>query len=163
MNRSGSMFGAEVWTFQMQDDIYLKVNPELKTSTDILIDYLKKGLTPVPDLCTCALKDELHRGMNKKLNLLQKELNQEFLTVAKKYIIIDSDTIPVVIDRELAERFCAGDGDWKMLQKNSVSIAKHYLKGDKVVELKKGLYCWQLPYSSFLGYMESIAVSDKSF
>ena len=156
VNRGGSMSDAEIWTFQMQDDPCLKENPGLQLSADVLVDYLKKGLIPAPALSTCSLQDELHRRTDKKLDLCQKELDQEFKTVAEKYIIIDSNTVPVVIGRELAERFCAGDGDWKMLQKHSVSIAKYHLDRYRVAELRQGLYYWQLPYSSFLGYMEGI-------
>lgn len=156
VNRDGSIPAAEVWTFQMQDDPCLKANPGLEMSADVLVDYLEKGLIPAPTLSTRSLQDELHRRADKKLDLYRKELDQEFKTVAEKYIIIDSDTVPVVIGRELAERFCAGEGDWKMLQKHSVSIARYYLDRYRVVELKHGLYYWQLPYSSFLGYMEGI-------
>ena len=156
VNRGGSMSDAEIWTFQMQDDPCLKKNPGLEVSADVLVDYLKKGSIPAPALSTCSLQAELHRRADKKLDLCQKELGQEFKTVAEKYIIIDSNTVPVVIDRDLAERFCAGEGDWKMLQKHSVSIAKYYLDRYRVAELRQGLYYWQLPYSSFLGYMEGI-------
>lgn len=113
-------------------------------------------MTPAPALSTRSLQDELPRKTDKKRNLLQKELAQEFQTVAENYVIIDSNTVPVVIDRKLAEKFCVGDGDWKMLQKHSVPIAKYHLAQYRVAERKQGLYCWQLPYSPFLGYMEGI-------
>ena len=162
VNRGGSMSDAEIWTFQMQDDPCLKKNPGLEVSADVLVDYLKMGSIPAPALSTCSLQDELHRRADKKLDLCQKELGQEFKTVAEKYIIIDSDTVPVVIDRDLAERFSIGDGDWKTLQSHSVSIARYRLDQYSVAELKPGLYCWQLPYSSFLGYMEGVIQNEGS-
>lgn len=156
INRNGLLDDADVWTFQMQDDPLLKRNPGLEGSAAILLKHLEEDLTPAPELSTRSIEDELRQETCRKFDLYSKEMAQEFQTVAEKFVVIDSNTVPVVVDPELAESFCAGNGDWQLLQKNSVSIPKYNLDRYRVAELKPGLYSWELPYSSFLGYMEGI-------
>ena len=156
INRNGLLDDAEVWTFQMQDDSLLKRNPRLEGSAAVLLKYLEEGLIPAPKLSTRSIQDELRQEASRRLDLYSKETAREFQTVAEKFVVIDSDTVPVVVDPKLAESFCTGSGDWQLLQQNSVSIPKYHLDRYRVVELKPGLYCWELPYSSFLGYMEGI-------
>ncbi len=151
---------AEVWTFQMQDDPLLKRNPGVEGSAAILLRYLEEGLTPAPELSTRSIEDELRQEASRRLDLYSKEAAREFQTVAEKFVVIDSDTVPVVVDRKLAESFRIGSGNWQPLQKNSVSILKCHLDRYPVVELKPGLYCWELPCSFFLGYMEGIVGED---
>lgn len=156
VNRNGSQKDAEVWTFQLQDAPLLKRNPGLERSAAVLLKYLKEGLTPAPELSTRSIEDELKQESSRRFDLYLKETELEFQTIAEKFVVIDSDTVPVVVDPKLAENFRLGYGDWQLLQKNSVSIPKYHLDRYRVVELKPGLYCWELPYSSFLGYMEGI-------
>src|SRR5699024_9855338 len=131
-------------------------NPGLEGSAAILLKYLEEGLTPAPELSTRSIQDELRQEASRKLDLYSKETARELQTVAENFDVIDSDSVPVVVDTKLAESVCSGSGDWQLLQENSVSIPKYYLDRYRVVELKPGLYHWELPYSSFLGYMEGI-------
>ena len=156
VDRNGLLDDAEVWTFQMQDDPLLKRDPGVERSAAVLLGYLKEGLTLAPELSTRAIEDELRQEAARRLDLYSKETAQEFQTIAEKFVVIDSDTVPVVVDPKLAENFRLGRGDRQLLQKNSVSIPKYHLARYRVVESKPGLYCWKLPYSSFLGYMEGI-------
>lgn len=166
INRSGSMGYAEVWTFQLQDEPKdgpnLKRNAGLDLSAAVLMDYLRKGMTPSPALSTCSIRDELHREAHTHMDLLEKEADLEFETVAEKFCVIDSQTVPVVVDKELAEDFRSRRCSWQDLQRNSISLGVNRIKEFYVPEIAPGLFLWERPYSPFLGYMEGVLQDKKS-
>ncbi len=89
----------------MQDDSLLKRNPRLEGSAAVLLKYLEEGLIPAPKLSTRSIQDELRQEASRRLDLYSKETAREFQTVAEKFVVIDSDTVPVVVDPKLAESF----------------------------------------------------------
>ena len=80
----------------------------------------------------------------------------QFQTVDQEFKVIDSDTVPAVIDDSLAEAIARGKGDWCALQKKSVSIRRYKIKEWNLKEIADGVYQWSLGYDDFLGYMSGI-------
>ena len=158
INRNGEYQKSHIWSFSMQDDFLLRNNPSLMDSTYILSRYFEKGISISPDLCTQAIQDEL------KLNnisdfikdLDRAERTQNFVEVADKFRIIDSDTVPVVADKYLKEKIKSGDCDWKDIQKKAIMIRKYWVKELNLPEIRSGIYDWDLQYSEFLGIMDGL-------
>lgn len=47
--------------------------------------------------------------------LLEYEASMEYQTIDEKFHVIDSDTVPAVVDPALAKAISFGKGDWKLL------------------------------------------------
>ena len=88
--------------------------------------------------------------------LMNQENAMQFQTVDREFKVIDSDTVPAVIDDSLAEAIARGSGDWRALQKKSVSIRRYKVKAWNLKEIADGVYQWTLGYDDFLGYMSGI-------
>ena len=137
----------------------LKQNPQLASSINVLKSYFQKGVKITPELSTKAMNDEIIRDdscLKKIRQLLEYEAAMEFQTVDKEFNVIDSDTVPAVIDPALAKAITFGKGDWKLLQKKSVSIRRYQIKNWNLDEIAKGVYQWTLRYDDFLGYMTGV-------
>ena len=80
----------------------------------------------------------------------------QFQTVDQKFKVIDSDTVPAVIDDSLSEAIARGRSDWRALQKKSVSIRRYNIKAWDLKEIADGVYQWTLGYDDFLGYMSGV-------
>ena len=170
INRGGEYPDAVLWSFMMQDDVMLKSNPGVRHSAEILNGYFKKGITIEPDLSTQAIRDELtlyDEDVKKRKRLAEDEEGLSFESVADKFKVIDSDTVPVLVDSDIALQFEFGGGNSKLLQKKSVSVARYNLAKWNVREIRKGLYQWTLLYDDFLGIMAGVIslakVSDKAY
>ena len=87
---------------------------------------------------------------------MEQEDAMQFQTVDHAFTVIDSDTVPVVIDDSLAEAIARGRSDWHTLQKESVSIHRYRIKEWNMKEITAGVYQWTLGYDDFLGYMSGI-------
>lgn len=95
--------------------------------------------------------------MSASISVCQRPLSGAFSTRS-----IESDTIPVVADGEIARLIENGQGDWQMLQKKSVSIRCEKIKAWHPKELAKGVYRWTLRYDPFLGYMRGVLDEEKA-
>ena len=80
----------------------------------------------------------------------------KFKTVNEKFEVIESDTVTAVVDEKLAQEITEGKGDWRQLQRKSVSIRRVKAQEWKLKETAKGVYRWTLPYDTFLGYMRGV-------
>ena len=88
--------------------------------------------------------------------LMEQEDAIQFQTVDHAFTVIDSDTVPAVIDDSLAEAIARGKSDWHTLQKESVSIRRYKIKEWNLKEIVAGVYQWTLGYDDFLGYMYGV-------
>lgn len=137
----------------------LKQNPQLKFSVEVLEHYFQENVKITPELSTKAMNDEMIRDgscLKEIKELLQQEAAMEFQTIDEKFRIIDSDTVPAVVDPALAKEISIGKGDWKLLQKKAVSVRRYRIKEWNLKEIANGAYQWTLRYDDFLGYMAGV-------
>lgn len=87
---------------------------------------------------------------------MQHEDAMQFQTVDREFNVMDSDTVPAIIDASLAEVIARGKSDWHALQKKSVSIRRYKIEMWKLQEIAGGVYRWTLGYDDFLGYMHGV-------
>ena len=159
VNRHGDSACADMWSFSLRDDSMLTQNKGTKCSAAVLDNYFEKNIPIVPELSTCAMNDEIIRDGSciKTIQyLIKQEEEIQFQTVDQEFKVIDSDTVPAVIDDSLSEAIARGRGDWHALQKKSVSIRRYKIKEWNLKEIADGVYQWTLGYDDFLGYMSGI-------
>lgn len=158
VNRNGEYKNSEIWSFDMQDDPMLKNNPSLQDSIYILSRYFRDGVNISANLSTKAICDELNRDniLDFVNDLDRAEKAQNFVDVADKFKIIDSDTVPVITDEDLKRKIKNGDCNWKDIQKKAVMIRKYWVKKLGLIEIRNGICDWNRSYSKFLGIMEGL-------
>lgn len=159
VGRNGEYPDAEIWSFVLQENSMLKQNPQLKFSVEVLEHYFQENVKITPELSTKAMNDEMIRDgscLKEIKELLQQEAAMEFQTIDEKFRIIDSDTVPAVVDPALAKEISIGKGDWKLLQKKAVSVRRYRIKEWNLKEIANGVYQWTLRYDDFLGYMAGV-------
>lgn len=159
VDRNGLYGDAKMWSFSMQDDTMLTRNPGVKISAGLLEEYLQDGIEITPELSTKSIRDELQRGKSETKEmqaLIEAEAIQNFKTVNDRFHVIENDAIPVIVQADVAERIKQGQGNWREVQKYSVSIRRKNLKRWQVKQIVEDVYQWTLPYDSFLGYMDGV-------
>lgn len=164
VNRHGLYQYAEIWSFSLQDDSMLRQNPAFAYSREVLKEYFEKGIHISPELSTQSMNDEIIRNdscIEKMEKLIEWEDDLKFPEVDKEFTVIDSDTVQVVVDGSLATAIACGEGNWKQLQQNSVSIYRKKVQEWKIKEIANGVYQWTLGYDSFLGYMRGVLNIEK--
>lgn len=159
INRHGLEEDAEMWSFRLQDDPMLTKNPALNASAFVLERLLAKGVPIEPEQCTNAIAAEIayddSESMRRK-TLWDWENEYAFRTVAKAFVVIDSDTVTVVPDEALADQIRLGQADWRLLQKRGVSIPRKKAQRYALEEIRPDIFRWHLGYDGFLGYMAGI-------
>ena len=118
-----------------------------------------------PEWSTQSIQDELafdHRIRKTSRELWEQEQSRQFSEVAKRFQVVGSDTVTVVVNPELVQQICHGKGDWLPLQQQSVSIPRRYICKYHLQSIGNGLYAWTLPYNSFLGYMAGVIRQGSS-
>ena len=85
----------------------------------------------------------------------------QFKAVSDEFVVIESNTVPVVVDSAFAKSIEYGCADWQMLQKKSVSIRSERINTWGLKELAEGVYQWTLRYDPFLGYMRGVLDVEK--
>lgn len=159
VNRHGVSANAEMWSFSLRDDSALTRNKGMECSAAVLSSYFEKYIPIVPELSTRSMNDEiiLDDSCIKTIRqLMDQEEAMQFQTVDHAFTVIDSDTVPAVIDDSLAEAIARGKSDWHTLQKKSVSIRRYKIKEWNLKEIADGVYQWTLGYDDFLGYMHGV-------
>ena len=165
VNRHGAVENAEMWSFSMQDDSMLKTNPALETSREVLKTYFCRNMDIAPALSTQSLNEELTRDdgcICTIRNLIAAEEAMQFKTVDEQFEVIDSNTVSAVVDEMLVKAILAGKGDWRQLQRKSVSIRREKVQSWNLKEIAKGVYQWTLRYDSFLGYMRGVLDAENA-
>ena len=162
VNRGAEFNDSDVWTITLlKTDEHVVENPAWTVSARILQRFFTDGIDIAPDLCTEALTKELREhGICESLKALQKaEDTCAFETVEQKFRVIESDAVPVVVNKNLIERIeNFKEVSWRDIQRGSVQIRKNLCEKMAVQEARRypGLFLWKGEYSSFLGYMEGI-------
>lgn len=160
VNRNGKFTDAEMWSFSLQDDSMLSCNPGLKCSIEVLQSYFTKNTAIVPALSTRSMNDEIIRDdscIKTIKRLLKEESVGQFNTVDREFKVIDDDnTIIAVVDGSLAAAIEQGHGNWRELQKKSVSIHKKKAEWLKMRKIRGNIYQWMAGYDTFLGYMSGV-------
>lgn len=143
----------------MQDDPMLTRNPEIDISAEFLEEYLCNQEEITPELSTKSIRDELDRGRNEMeaiQALIRAERDCNFKSVCEKFHVIESDAVPAIVNASVAKKIKQGKGNWREIQKYSVSISKRKLEKWGAEKIAEDLYQWTLPYDSFLGYMSGV-------
>lgn len=164
VERNGIHKDAKMWCFSMQDDRMLTQNPEVKLSAELLEGYFREGVEITPELSTKSIIDELDQGKNlvKEIQaLMDAEVILNFETVNKKFKVIENDTIPVIVNPSVAEKIKYGHGNWREVQRCSVSISRRNLEKWEVMQIAEDIYQWTLTYDSFLGYMAGVLKQEE--
>lgn len=159
VNRHGESANAQMWSFSLRDDSMLTRNEDVKCAAEVLNDYFREGIPIIPGLSTRAMNDEINRDdscMTTIRHLIAQEKAMQFPKVDEAFKVIDSDTVPAVIDEAFAEAIAGGQGDWHMLQKKSVAIRHRKINAWKLKKIADGVYRWTLEYDDFLGYMHGV-------
>ncbi len=168
VNRHGTAANAEMWSFSLRDDSMLTRNKEMERSAEVLKGYFENNTSIAPENSTRSMHDEIVRD-NSCINaiqwLMEQEAEMQFKTVDNKFTVIDSDTVPAVIDASFASAIARGESDWRALQKKSVSIRRCMIRKWKLKkiagstdeeEVADGVYQWTLEYDDFLGFMRGV-------
>ena len=164
VDRNGFYKDAEMWSFSMQDDRLLSQNLALKVGMGLLEEYLRDGMEITPELSTKSIRDELQRGKletKEMRELMEAEIIQNFQTVNDQFHVIENDVIPVIVKADVAERIKQGHGNWREVQKYSVSIRRKNLKRWQVEQITEDVYQWTLSYDPFLGYMVGVLKQEE--
>lgn len=159
VNRNGVISDAEMWSFTLQDDSLLKDNPGLEDSQRVLRRYFEKGEVIIPEISTRSMDDEITQDdscLEDIQKLLVSEETRQFQEVADHFKVIDSNTICAIVDEELCVSISKGKGNWKELQRKSVSIRRSNLHSWCLKEITSNVYQWTLSYDGFLGYMAGV-------
>lgn len=159
VNRHGMDDDAQMWSFSLQDDSMLTKNKYLESSSVVLCNYFKNGVSINPELSTRSMNDEINQDdscMKTIKQLLNQEDLMQFRTLDQKFEVIDNDTVSVIVDAEFAQAIALGKGDWSTLQKKSVSIRRTKVKSWKMKEIAGDVYQWTMGYNDFLGYMYGV-------
>lgn len=168
VNRDGKWCCAEVWDFQLVEEGLIRSNPGLKNSREVL-GYLIAENKVDPEHATEAMAKELGIGdVRQQIDrIIEAEQSMRFPKVAAEFRVIESDTVPAVVDDGLAERLMERHlVSPNELQLFSVSI-RRYFTGEYALErIERGgltpfanypeVFRWTLGYDEFIGYMRGV-------
>lgn len=159
INRHGIDSNASMWSFEFQDDSMLNNNPQLAASVEVLRNYFMRNIEISPELSTQSMNDEIVRDdscLKVVRHLLKQEDAMQFETIENEFHVIDSNTVSVIVDASLADDVICGQGNWKLLQKKSVSIWREKIKCWNIKNITGDIYQWTLQYDKFWGYMRGV-------
>ena len=167
VSRSAEYAEAEVWDFRHDEEGFLTLHPQFKTSRAVLAQLFDEE-TVDPSQCTEALRRELNAGLGKMetsaLAILQAEREADYPEVAKLCRLITADTRTVLVNPDLIARFETRDRDQfpaaREVMKHSVQIWSSRLDEGKwplkPIGFEGELWAWIGEYDSFLGYMAGV-------
>lgn len=156
VNRHGMEKNALMWSFRLQDDSKLRVNPALADSQQVLEKYFQSNQPITAELSTTSINDEIvlnDSGLTDMKELLKMENAMQFREIADAFHVIEADTVLAVTDEALANEVVSGKSDWQSLQNKAVVIRRNFATYWKLRELAPDIFQWTLGYDSFLGYM----------
>jgi CRISPR/Cas system-associated endonuclease/helicase Cas3 len=178
VSRSAEYAQAEVWDFRHDEEGFLTLHPQFKTSREVLARLFEEGRIS-PSQCTEALRRELNAGLGQTETsaqaILQAEREADYPQVAKLCRLITADTRTVLVNSDLIARFESRDRDQfpsaREVSKHSVQIWSSRLDAGKMPVKPIGfdgeLWGWIGNYDSFLGYMawvvEALETGSRGF
>lgn len=169
-SRSSEYDNAEVWDFRHDADNGLSLHPQAKLSRRILaqifVECARQNRQPGPDDCTDALQREIHQDHGEKAlrmeEIFQAEKDADYPQVAKLCRVIDAATLTAVVDPQVIHRLENPDRSqwpgWREMMLGSVQLwlGKERKFGLPELAGLPGVFRWNLPYDSFLGYMAGV-------
>jgi CRISPR/Cas system-associated endonuclease/helicase Cas3 len=151
-----------VWSIRLDYSGLLKKHPAFEDSSDVLLDFLINGRQISPSLCTEAFRKEMLKSSTFNESIKKAESICNFEEVSDKFRVIQSDTVTVLIDRNLIERVKKNEVvDWKEIQNTSVQIWSNKIKGIDLEEIRPNMYAWKYDYNDFIGYMSGILSIER--
>ena len=159
INRHGCYQDSKMWSFSLQEDSLLKKNPAVDTARGVLMDYFSKKMEITPELSTQSMNDEIIRNdscIDEIVELNKLENARQFASICEKFKVIDSNTVLVIIDEQLAEDIKHEKGDWQTLQRRAVPIRLEKEKKWNLKRIADGIFLWTRKYDTFLGYMRGV-------
>ena len=165
VNRHGTYQNAEMWSFSLQEDSLLKKNPAIDISGEVLEYYFSNEIEITPELSTRSMNDEIIRDdscIDEMIRLNKLENAKEFKSVSEKFKVIDSHTVLTIVDKQLAEKIKHGGGDWRLLQRKSVSIRVEMIDTKWMEKIADGIFSWTGGYDTFLGYMRGVLDASQT-
>lgn len=164
VSRSAEYSEADVWDFRHDEQGFLTLHPQFKTSRAVLAQLFEEGRVD-PSQCTEALRRELNSGLGQTETLaqviLQAEREADYPGVAKLCRLITAETCTVLVDPGLIARFETRKRDQfpsaREVLKHSVQIWSGRLDAGKIpvkpIGFDDELWAWIGGYDNFLGYM----------
>lgn len=148
----------------------LNHHPGFKESSIVFDDLWDEILDPkntINSLCTKAIRKEFSRFPDKEelsKELLGDEAARNFQFITKNYQVIKSDTITVIVDKNLVKQLEQGiPVKWQQIQENSVQLWTNRVTSLGLREIhgcsNDGIYSWTDTYEydpHFLGIMAGI-------
>jgi len=165
VNRQGEYSDSIVWDFQLRPEGFIRAHPAFDTSAYILGELFKEGLIG-PEFSTEAMRREIRQdGLKAQCDeIITAEKNWQFPIVSDKFKVIDSNTITVIVDRNLIKKLENREKiNPELIQACSVQIWR-YREIEYVLKSVlgyPGLYFWTLLYDDFLGYMSGVLQNLK--
>ena len=155
VNRNGVFSDSKIWTFSMQDDPLLSINPMLSDSVYILERYFEKKQQISPELSTLAIIDEIRKAGKEYDSLLSAERNNCFEKVEAEFNVIEDNSVLVIADNELKQRIRYGQCNWRDIQKKGISVHRKWVQDMHLTKLLNDaeIYDWNLAYDCSLGIM----------
>jgi len=156
-NNESDYYDAAVWTIELKYDGLLKPHPTFTDSAKVLLKLAEtEEISPL--LCTKALLMELKESLSFREKISKAERILDFETVEEEFKVINSDTVSVLIDEELAEKIKSyEDVSWKDIQNASVQVWSNKIKKLALEEIRTGLYYWSYDYDGeLIGYMDGL-------
>ena len=156
-NNESDYYDAAVWTIELKYDGLLKPHPTFTDSAKVLLKLAEtEEISPL--LCTKALLMELKESLSFREKISKAERILDFETVEEEFKVINSDTVSVLIDEELAKKIKNyEDVSWKDIQNASVQIWSKKINKLSLEEIRKGFYYWSYDYDGeLIGYMDGL-------
>jgi CRISPR-associated endonuclease/helicase Cas3 len=158
-NSESDYYDAAVWTIELKYDGLLIQHPTFSDSAKVLLKLA--GTEEIsPSLCTKAFLMELKEGLSFREKISHAEQKLGFETVEKEFKVIDSETVSVLIDKELVERVKNYEAvSWKEIQNSSVQIWSNKIDKNKLKleEIRPEIFAWSYDYDNeLIGYMAGI-------
>ncbi len=160
VNREGAGPRADIWDFQLKHRPPLVRHPAFDISGQILGQLFDEG-----DVGSGAVTEAMRREVRSQgLKSVARRLKShdaalKFPDVEDNFVVIDSDTVTAIVDRELVERIERGEKVTpNEFQEASVQIWR-YRADDYGLEPLPGfrdVFRWTLDYDEFLGYMAGV-------
>jgi len=165
VSRNNEFPDAEVWDFQLQHTGLLRGHPAFKTSGRILGEMFQENAVHAQS-STEAMRREVTQDGTPDIvdEILKAERESQFPIVEDKFKVIDTDTVTVIVNREIAEALEHGE----KLSPNELQAFSVQIWRSREVEYALGrlarfpeLRTWKLRYDPFLGYMAGVLESKE--
>ena len=166
INREGLNANSVLYDFALIESDDISAHPAFSDSIDVFNSFWKELIdadTPLDDLSTCALIEEIWRKEctdQSVSNLFKAEEKCNFQKVQQQFKIIDSLTVTAVVNDDIQDKLEKGFYvNHRDIQNSSVQIWSNKIEEYGMTPCDRGtcIYYWNYDYDqNFLGYMSEI-------